>query len=267
MPRFKWPAGRRRVPEQSSAQSTLPGTTPIPNEPKKSGFLGPFKFRSTSRSPSPRPPSSASLEARANSPGQSEQRKPSKAPQIHGDVVTVPAGTSTRSGEDEEEEEGRKGQPQLTPGEEGDVLVAASAGPDEQHKATIQQNINEHRQQQQVAPHGHSDKEGDKGLWAKAHDKLPDELKQHLVLDKLQTLKNVLKTANDAKEANIANRLKLKWGDKEINVQEVADRLVGWIAKFKEVGDIAVQYDPVHAALPWAGVRFILLVRSTTSTL
>jgi len=24
-----------------------------------------------------------------------------------------------------------------------------------------------------------------------------------------------------------------------------------------------VQYDPVHAALPWAGVRFILLVRST----
>jgi len=60
----------------------------------------------------------------------------------------------------------------------------------------------------------------------------------------------------------MANRLKLKWGDKEIDMQETADRLVGWITKFKEVGDIAVQYDPVHAALPWAGVRFILLVRS-----
>jgi len=61
----------------------------------------------------------------------------------------------------------------------------------------------------------------------------------------------------------MAKRLKLKLGSQELDVQGAADRLVGWITKFKEVGDIAVQYDPVHAALPWAGVRFILLVRST----
>ena len=72
----------------------------------------------------------------------------------------------------------------------------------------------------------------------------------------------MLQTAVQAKEANIANRLKFKWGDKEVDVQETANKLVGWITKFKEVGDIAVQYDPVHAALPWAGIRFILLVRS-----
>ena len=30
--------------------------------------------------------------------------------------------------------------------------------------------------------------------------------------------------------------------------------------KFKEVGDIAVQYDPGHAALPWAAIRFFLQV-------
>ena len=65
-----------------------------------------------------------------------------------------------------------------------------------------------------------------------------------------------------AKEANIASRLKLKLGDRVIDVQDKADRLVSWIAKFKEVGDIAAQYDPIHAALPWAGVRFILLVGS-----
>ena len=46
-------------------------------------------------------------------------------------------------------------------------------------------------------------------------------------------------------------------------MRETASRLVGWITKFKEIGDIAVQYDPVHAALPWAGVRFILLVCGT----
>ena len=30
--------------------------------------------------------------------------------------------------------------------------------------------------------------------------------------------------------------------------------------KFKELGDIAVQYDTGHASLPWAGIRFILQV-------
>ena len=64
----------------------------------------------------------------------------------------------------------------------------------------------------------------------------------------------------------MANRAKLRWGDKEIDVQETANRLVGWITKFREVGDIVVQYDPVHAALPWAGVRFILMVCSTIHT-
>ncbi|KAF8417654.1 hypothetical protein EV426DRAFT_709670 [Tirmania nivea] len=104
---------------------------------------------------------------------------------------------------------------------------------------------------------------GSKDLWTEAYHKLPDELKKHLGVkepDKLQILQNVLQAAIQAKEANMANRRKLKWGSHEINVQETADRLVGWIAKFKEVGDIAMQYDPVHAALPWAGVRFILLL-------
>ncbi|KAF8451423.1 hypothetical protein BGX38DRAFT_1259584 [Terfezia claveryi] len=118
---------------------------------------------------------------------------------------------------------------------------------------------------QQALPHIPSSSEST-NLWAKAYDKLPDELKKHLTVDKpgatheLQTLRNVLQTAIQAKEANMAKRIKLKWGDKEIDVQDTADRLVALISKFKEVGDIAVQYDPIHAALPWAGVRFILLL-------
>lgn len=32
-----------------------------------------------------------------------------------------------------------------------------------------------------------------------------------------------------------------------------------WLNKFKEIGDIVTQYDPTHLALPWAGVRFILI--------
>ncbi|KAF8417658.1 ankyrin repeat-containing domain protein [Tirmania nivea] len=102
---------------------------------------------------------------------------------------------------------------------------------------------------------------GSDDLWTKAYDKLPEDLKQHLGLnDKLQTLQDLLQTASQAKGAKMAKRLKFKLGDKEFDVQEAADRLFGWITKFKEVGDIAVQYDPAHAALPWAGVRFILLL-------
>jgi hypothetical protein len=37
-------------------------------------------------------------------------------------------------------------------------------------------------------------------------------------------------------------------------------KVVKWIDLFKQVGDAAVQYAPVHAALPWAGVRFLLQV-------
>lgn len=33
------------------------------------------------------------------------------------------------------------------------------------------------------------------------------------------------------------------------------------VNKFVSVGDVAVNFDPVHAALPWAAVRFILVVR------
>ena len=43
-------------------------------------------------------------------------------------------------------------------------------------------------------------------------------------------------------------------------VRDSLERVVKWVAKFKEVGDIAVQYDPSHASLPWAGVRLLLQV-------
>ncbi|KAI0442535.1 ankyrin repeat and SOCS box protein 7 [Xylaria telfairii] len=41
-------------------------------------------------------------------------------------------------------------------------------------------------------------------------------------------------------------------------VQDVLDNIIVWVNKFKEVGDVAVQYDTAHAALPWAVIRFFL---------
>ncbi|KAJ4327744.1 hypothetical protein N0V84_001853 [Fusarium piperis] len=39
---------------------------------------------------------------------------------------------------------------------------------------------------------------------------------------------------------------------------DLASNAIAWLNKFKEIGDTIVQYDPGHAALPWAAVRFIL---------
>lgn len=38
------------------------------------------------------------------------------------------------------------------------------------------------------------------------------------------------------------------------------EKTAAWIRRFKDVGDIAAQYDPAHASLPWAAVRFLLQV-------
>ena len=38
----------------------------------------------------------------------------------------------------------------------------------------------------------------------------------------------------------------------------VLEKIMKWVNRFKEIGDVAVQYDPGHAALPWAAIRFML---------
>ena len=43
-------------------------------------------------------------------------------------------------------------------------------------------------------------------------------------------------------------------------LRDVFTKIAVWINKFMVVGDMAVQYDPAHAALPWALVRFLLKV-------
>ena len=43
-------------------------------------------------------------------------------------------------------------------------------------------------------------------------------------------------------------------------VKESIEQTVSMINKFLAVGDVAASFDPVHAALPWAAVRFVLVV-------
>ena len=47
---------------------------------------------------------------------------------------------------------------------------------------------------------------------------------------------------------------------KQVRVRDVVDKVSGWVDQFIRIEDAAVQYDPAHAALPWAGVRLLLQV-------
>ena len=106
-------------------------------------------------------------------------------------------------------------------------------------------------------------------LWTVALESRPDDERAAIItttasspdLDILERLSDELKQKRDQCEQG---RLKIKFHGQEIIMRDVVDKALVWINKFKEIGDIVVQYDPVHAALPWAGVRFILQVSLNT---
>lgn len=79
--------------------------------------------------------------------------------------------------------------------------------------------------------------------------------------DKLEILSDLLQVAEKSRQECIRKRwwYTKKSGETVIFV-DLFGKIVKWIDLFKQVGDMAVQYDPVHAALPWAGIRFLLQV-------
>lgn len=101
--------------------------------------------------------------------------------------------------------------------------------------------------------------------WDKAFRRLSaDDQKRlnHMKGDKLNVLEDVRVTVKEKKKLCLEKR----WAIKKLNgeriiLRDVCEKVIVWVDKFKQVGDAAVQYDPGHAALPWAGVRFILQVR------
>jgi hypothetical protein len=54
-------------------------------------------------------------------------------------------------------------------------------------------------------------------------------------------------------------------GGCEIKVRDVANNVVKFLNKFRAVGDVAASFDPVHAGLPWAGVKMLLEVRPSVN--
>lgn len=101
--------------------------------------------------------------------------------------------------------------------------------------------------------------------WEAALAKLSPEEQQGLSVagpDKLCILDQVLEETHKTRDNCLQKQWKCNWKGKTIILRDVADKLVGWVEKFKSIGDVAASFDPTHAALPWAGVRFLLQVSS-----
>ncbi|XRM38240.1 hypothetical protein ABZX51_001673 [Aspergillus tubingensis] len=93
--------------------------------------------------------------------------------------------------------------------------------------------------------------------WARALSALPDKDQRMFPTSGIasppvsQTLTDII-TAIEMQRDRCKRH---KWSTTTIGGKEI---IIPCMNKFASVVDIVVSYDPVHAALPWAGVRFVL---------
>jgi hypothetical protein len=101
-------------------------------------------------------------------------------------------------------------------------------------------------------------------LWDEALQTLPEEDRSlySQILAKgtghRDVLEDVLNSTLSKKEECKKKRWKVVIKGKTIILRDLLEKMAGWVNKFIAVGDSVVQYDPGHAALPWAAIRFIL---------
>lgn len=99
-------------------------------------------------------------------------------------------------------------------------------------------------------------------LWQKAFYTLDESMKKNLSYNK-HNKNNVvgiaIKIAQEKKELCIEKQWRYtRTNGKVIILRDVVEKIIAWLEKFKIIGDLAMQYDVLHAALPWAAVRFVL---------
>ena len=106
---------------------------------------------------------------------------------------------------------------------------------------------------------------GSRDLWTAALNALREEDRMLVAFDsqnKLDVLSDLGQLVAAARDTSIKKRWRFHrpGSGQTVILRDLFSKIVVWIDRFKQIGDIVVQYDPVHAALPWAGVRFLLQV-------
>ena len=72
---------------------------------------------------------------------------------------------------------------------------------------------------------------------------------------------NALSAAQEKRKLCENRRWTFTIGGHTVRLRDEADAVILWLDRLKKVGDIAVNVDPMHAGLPWAGIRLLLGVR------
>lgn len=106
----------------------------------------------------------------------------------------------------------------------------------------------------------------DSTLWSNAFKSLPVEAQKSIsesqkASSKVELLQILLDVTEQKRKQCDDQKWKFTVKGRTINLADEADTIVRWLNRFKAFGDIAVNYDPNHAALPWAGESFLLEVR------
>ena len=78
--------------------------------------------------------------------------------------------------------------------------------------------------------------------------------------DIASALKEAFNAAQEKQKVCESKRWTFTWGKHSIRLWDEADKVILWLDRFKQVGDIVVNADPIHAGLPWAGIRLLLEV-------
>ncbi|KAI5840807.1 hypothetical protein DFP73DRAFT_557932 [Morchella snyderi] len=98
--------------------------------------------------------------------------------------------------------------------------------------------------------------------WEKAIQKLPAQSQKEFDFyhsdGLLKVLDDVLKATNTKRETCREKMWKVKWKGKDIVLRDIADKTIEWVNKFKTLGNIIAQGDPVHAAIPWVPIRYLI---------
>ena len=104
-------------------------------------------------------------------------------------------------------------------------------------------------------------------LWIKAidSDELSSQERKILAgagpgVDSQETASAVRSKMDEILNKKKGKQWKVKIRGEEVVLRDVGIKILHWVDRFKQIGDIIVQYDPAHAALPWAGFRFLLQV-------
>lgn len=150
-----------------------------------------------------------------------------------------------------------------------DALQTGSPGSATSHQAGAV-TLNVKTNSNNPNPHGPSTSPvptGRKSLWEDVLDELRLESheKETLKIDEQLKLSNNIESLMSVVEEEHRKYKKkhrsIKIMNKTVDFDGLFRRVTSWLDAFKAAGDTAIQYDPAHAALPWALFRLLLDVR------